>query len=86
MYCLLLPDKPTIINQLVYISINFVDRVFDAPALYSGVENLFAVYGYALQIYCDFSGYSDIAIGVAVICKVVRVVGVGGDVAHTGPQ
>ncbi len=50
-----------------YISTNFVDRVFDAPSLYSGIENLFAVYGYALQIYCDFSGYSDMAIGIALI-------------------
>ena len=50
-----------------YISINFVDRVFDAPTLYSGIENLFAVYGYALQIYCDFSGYSDMAIGLALL-------------------
>jgi alginate O-acetyltransferase complex protein AlgI len=41
--------------------------VFDAPALYSGLENLFAVYGYALQIYCDFSGYSDMAIGIALL-------------------
>jgi len=50
-----------------YISINFIDRVFDAPLLYSGVENLFAVYAYALQIYCDFSGYSDMAIGLALM-------------------
>lgn len=50
-----------------YISINFVDRIFDAPSLYSGVENLMAVYGYALQIYCDFSGYSDMAIGIALL-------------------
>lgn len=50
-----------------YISINFVDRVFESPALYSGVENLLAVYGYALQIYCDFSGYSDMAIGIALL-------------------
>jgi alginate O-acetyltransferase complex protein AlgI len=50
-----------------YISINFVDRVFDAPTLYSGIENLFAIYGYALQIYCDFSGYSDMAIGIALL-------------------
>lgn len=50
-----------------YISINFVDRVFDAPALYTGLENLFAIYGYALQIYCDFSGYSDMAIGIALL-------------------
>lgn len=50
-----------------YISVNFVDRVFDAPTLYSGIENLMAVYGYALQIYCDFSGYSDMAIGIALL-------------------
>jgi D-alanyl-lipoteichoic acid acyltransferase DltB (MBOAT superfamily) len=50
-----------------YISINFVDRVFDQPLLYSGFENLMAVYGYALQIYCDFSGYTDIAIGLALL-------------------
>jgi D-alanyl-lipoteichoic acid acyltransferase DltB (MBOAT superfamily) len=35
--------------------------------LYSGFENLAAVYGYTLQIYCDFSGYSDIAIGIALL-------------------
>lgn len=50
-----------------YISINFVERIFDNPGLYSGVENLFGVYGYALQIYCDFSGYSDMAIGLALL-------------------
>jgi D-alanyl-lipoteichoic acid acyltransferase DltB (MBOAT superfamily) len=50
-----------------YISVNFVDRIFDAPSLYTGVENLMGVYGYALQIYCDFSGYSDMAIGIALL-------------------
>ena len=50
-----------------YISVNFVERVFDNPALYSGLENLMGVYGYALQIYCDFSGYSDMAIGIALL-------------------
>jgi len=50
-----------------YISINFVDRIFDAPTLYTGVENLLGIYGYALQIYCDFSGYSDMAIGIALL-------------------
>jgi len=50
-----------------YISINFVDRIFDNPSLYSGFENLLGVYGYALQIYCDFSGYSDMAIGIALL-------------------
>jgi alginate O-acetyltransferase complex protein AlgI len=46
---------------------NLVDRVFDQPQLYSSVETLAAIYGYALQIYCDFSGYSDIAIGSALL-------------------
>ncbi len=50
-----------------YISINFVERVFENPSLYSGLENLMGVYGYALQIYCDFSGYSDMAIGLALL-------------------
>ncbi|MCW3786072.1 MBOAT family protein [Marinilabiliaceae bacterium AAT] len=50
-----------------YLSINFVDRIFDAPMMYSGVELLFGAYAYAMQIYCDFSGYTDIAIGVALI-------------------
>ena len=50
-----------------YISLNFVDRVFDAPNSYSAFENLLAVYGYSLQIYCDFSGYSDMAIGLALL-------------------
>jgi alginate O-acetyltransferase complex protein AlgI len=50
-----------------YISVNFVDRVFDHPVAYSGFENLMALYGYSVQIYCDFSGYTDIAIGVALL-------------------
>jgi len=50
-----------------YISINYVDRIFDSPLSYSGFENAMAVYGYSLQIYCDFSGYTDIAIGVALL-------------------
>lgn len=50
-----------------YISLNFVERIFDQPTLYSGMENLLAVYGYTLQIYCDFSGYSDMAIGIALL-------------------
>ncbi len=50
-----------------FISVNFVDRIFDNPTLYSGTENLMGVYGYAVQIYCDFSGYSDMAIGVALL-------------------
>ena len=50
-----------------YISLNFVDRVFEVPLRFTGVENLLAVYGYTLQLYADFSGYSDIAIGIALL-------------------
>ena len=50
-----------------YISRNFVDRVFEEPLKYTGLENLFGTYGYALQIYCDFSGYTDMAIGIALV-------------------
>ncbi len=50
-----------------FISVNFVDRVFDNPLSYSGFENLMSIYGYAIQIYCDFSGYSDMAIGIALL-------------------
>ncbi len=42
-----------------------IDRIFDAPLQYSGLECYLAVIGYAIQIYCDFSGYTDIAIGSA---------------------
>jgi D-alanyl-lipoteichoic acid acyltransferase DltB (MBOAT superfamily) len=56
--------KVAIANPL---ALNLVDRVFDAPELYSSVETLAAVYGYAIQIYCDFSGYTDVAIGAALL-------------------
>lgn len=57
--------KKTVISD--YISVNYVDRVFDSPTLYSSFENLMATYGYTIQIYCDFSGYSDMAIGIALL-------------------
>lgn len=44
-----------------------VDKVFDQPAAYTAIENLMAWYGYGLQIFCDFSGYTDIAIGVSLL-------------------
>ena len=50
-----------------YISGNFVDRIFENPDLYSGFENVMGVFGFTLQIYCDFSGYSDMAIGIALL-------------------
>ncbi len=50
-----------------YISVNFVDRIFTTPDAFSPAHNLLATYGYTLQIYCDFSGYTDIAIAVALV-------------------
>jgi alginate O-acetyltransferase complex protein AlgI len=46
---------------------HIVDQVFASPGLHSGLEVLFAVYAYAVQIYADFSAYSDIAIGVSLL-------------------
>ena len=50
-----------------YIAVNFVDRVFGNPLLFTGFENLMALFAYSLQVYADFSGYTDIAIGVAML-------------------
>ena len=50
-----------------YLAANLVNRVFDFPNLYTGSETLIAVYAYALQIYYDFSGYTDIALGSALM-------------------
>ena len=50
-----------------YIAVNFIDRVFTNPDMYTGFESLMAMFGYSLQLYCDFSGYTDIAIGVALL-------------------
>ncbi|MDI9312086.1 MAG: MBOAT family O-acyltransferase [Limnohabitans sp.] len=48
-----------------YITLNLVDYIFDGPQLHNGFECLIALYGYAIVIYCDFSGYSDAAIGIS---------------------
>ncbi len=50
-----------------YLAVNFIDRIFSSPISYTGFENLMAIYGYSLQVYADFSGYTDIAIGVALL-------------------
>ncbi len=50
-----------------YLAQAIVDRVFLLPGDHSGAEILMAAYGYAIQIYADFSGYTDIAIGVALL-------------------
>src|SRR6185295_11498987 len=48
-----------------YLSTDFVDGVFRSPTDYSRLDLLIGMYAYALQIYCDFSAYTDIAIGIA---------------------
>ena len=50
-----------------YLAVNIIDRVFENPLLFSGFENLFALFAYSLQVYADFSGYTDIAIGIAML-------------------
>ena len=50
-----------------YLAVNFIDRVFDNPMLFTGFENLAALFLYSLQVYADFSGYTDIAIGLSML-------------------
>ena len=50
-----------------YLAVNFADRVFENPLMFSGFENLSALFCYSLQVYADFSGYTDIATGVAML-------------------
>jgi len=54
-----------------FLADSLVNRVFDLPKLYSGAEVLAGVYGYALQLYYDFSGYTDIALGSALLLGIV---------------
>lgn len=51
-----------------YLATGLVDPVFGAPDQYGGPDLLLATYGYAVQIYCDFSAYTDIAIALAALC------------------
>jgi alginate O-acetyltransferase complex protein AlgI len=50
-----------------HIAVNFIDRVFADPLRYSGAEALLALFTYSLQVYADFSGYTDVAIGIALL-------------------
>jgi D-alanyl-lipoteichoic acid acyltransferase DltB (MBOAT superfamily) len=61
--------KKVVIADLL--AVNLVDRIFETPARYTSAELLAGVYGYAVQIYCDFSAYSDIAIGSALLMGLV---------------
>ena len=50
-----------------YLAVNLVDRIFANPGGYSGFENVLGLYAYSLQVYADFSGYTDMAIGIALL-------------------
>jgi len=50
-----------------YLAVNFIDRVFANPGSFSGFESVLALFGYSLQVYADFSGYTDMAIGFALL-------------------
>jgi len=50
-----------------YIAIHFIDKIADAPETYPGFVSVLAMWGYSLQIYGDFSGYTDIAIGLSLL-------------------
>ena len=57
--------KKVVISSFIASAI--VDPVFLSPSSHSALDALFGVWGYAIQIYCDFSGYTDIAIGLAML-------------------
>lgn len=50
-----------------YLAVHLIDNVFSNPSSYTGFENLSALFGYSVQVYCDFSGYTDVAIGIAML-------------------
>ena len=57
--------KKVVISNML--ATRLVEPVFQVPQSFGGWDTLLAVYGYAAQIYCDFSGYTDIAIGCALL-------------------
>ena len=57
--------KKVVISNML--ATRLVEPVFQVPQSFGGMDTLLAVYGYAAQIYCDFSGYTDIAIGCALL-------------------
>ena len=59
-----LAKKLVVVESL---KLNLTDRVFDFPLMFSTPEVLIALFGYSIQIYCDFSGYTDIALGLALL-------------------
>jgi len=69
-----------------YLAVNFIDRVFDNPLLFTGFENLCALFAYSLQVYADFSGYTDIAIGVAMLMGFYLPMNFNSPYKATNPQ
>ena len=57
--------KKVVIADLL--ATRLVDPVFNTPGQHSRLEMLVAIYGYAVQIYCDFSAYTEMAIGLALL-------------------
>jgi D-alanyl-lipoteichoic acid acyltransferase DltB (MBOAT superfamily) len=57
--------KKVVISNML--ATRLVEPVFSTPRSYGAWDTLLAIYGYAVQIYCDFSGYTDIAIGCALL-------------------
>lgn len=50
-----------------FLAIQMIDKIFDNPNYFTAYENFLAIIGYSYQVYADFSGYTDIAIGVALL-------------------
>jgi len=50
-----------------FLAVQYIDRCFSSPHLFSGIEHVFSLFGYSLQVYMDFSGYTDMAIGIALL-------------------
>ena len=50
-----------------FLASHLINNVFASPGSYSSLEVVLAVYAYSVQIYCDFSGYTDIAIGLGML-------------------
>lgn len=55
--------KKTVIAN--YLGVDIVDPVFENPKAFNSIDMIFAIYSYAVQIFCDFSAYTDMAIGLA---------------------
>jgi D-alanyl-lipoteichoic acid acyltransferase DltB (MBOAT superfamily) len=76
--------KKVVLAQLLASAL--VDPVFDAPAEHSSLEVLLGVYGYAAQIFCDFSGYTDMAIGSAALLGYAMPENFDAPYSATSPQ